>query len=605
MSFKIFSFQLTGKIKPTATIEKQREQLAADYAAFVKTEASEELKAFLELEKTVTSPEFKSKQKEIEGLSYKGSKEEHELKEFEKLKGSSPIKRYFQVEGSADLARFDKERESEKMKRYYALSDYIKEGDFDKEKREIKSQVFKGSPEEKHFSEFKKLSKSKAIKAYFELNGSGALKKHDELEQSEKFKRYNELKNAPDNSKEAKAEFRRLKGDSEIKNWFRFERSTKLKLYKETRGSHDLSRYEELKSLVESKEFKEREAFLKDKGKFEKSEAFKKQQEFKRLSADDAVKFVLKYEKSKLYKNYLDVKDSFDLKRYNELKEIVNSEEFKKQKAWLEDKKRWEKTPRFRQYQEYLKENQQPGLVNYFKYKDSNAFDFFRNWEVVFQDDFSGKTLDAEKWSTCSEVAKKTLGRNYALPGDLAIFTDGANISTGNKLQIISRKEKAEGMVWNMPAGFVPVDFDHTSGMISANADFDFADAVLEAKVKFDPVKSLISSLYLTSADNTSRVNLLEMGKRNHLGFSVLNGNGKVESVGIDISNLKRGSYIFSLQKLGSKFSWKINETEIHQQENTSLSKASKLAASSLVVDPLVGSGAAFEVEWVKCYRKM
>lgn len=603
MSFKIFSLQLTGKIKPTATIEQQRTRLKADYDAFLKTESSEELKLFLELEAWANSEAYKNKKKEIEGLSFKGSKEEKEWKEFERLKKSGPIKKYFLVEGSSDLIRFEKERESDKLKGYYALLDYMKEGQFEKDKKEITSQVFKGSVEEKHLLEYKKLAKSAGIKAYLELRGSEVLKRHEALANSEKFKKYNELKNASDRSKEDKAAFRKIMGDSEIKAYFKLEKSKKLKLYKEISSSHDLKRYHELKTLVESKEFREKEAFLKDKQKFEKSEVYKKQAEFKRLAADDTVKFVLKYEKSSLYKNYLDVKDSFDLKRYHELDALLQSEEYKKQKAWLEDKKRWEKTPEYARYQQYLKDKQIPEFVSYFKYKDSNDFDLFKNLDVVFEDDFSGRKLDTEKWSTATPVAGKLLGENYAMPGDLNIFTSGGNLKVEEKLVIQVKKEKAKGKVWQMPAGFVPTDFEYTSGLVSSAPKFVVEDGILEAKIKFDPVKQVVSSLYLTGEKATNRVNLLEMGVRNHLGFTFMNGNGKVESQGIDISNLKKNTYIFSVEKAGSTFTWKINDVEILKQEKPEMNKQLFIEASSLVINP-VSSSVNFEIEWVKCYRR-
>ena len=131
MSFKIFSLQLTGKIKPTVAIEKKRAELEADFAEFQKTESSDELKAFLELEAWVNSDVFKNAKKEIEGLSFKGSKEENQLKEYTKLKKSAAIRKFFQLQGSSDLTRYEKERNLEKMKRFYELFDYVKEGQFD------------------------------------------------------------------------------------------------------------------------------------------------------------------------------------------------------------------------------------------------------------------------------------------------------------------------------------------------------------------------------------------------------------------------------------------------------------------------------------------
>lgn len=604
MSFKIFSLQLRGKIKPVSVIERQRKALADDYAEFQRVSASEELKAFLELEKYVKSSEFTSKKKEIEALQFKGSEEDNLLKELQRLKKSVRIRKFFKVDGSSDLKKYEAEKDAQRMKDYYALFEFMKEGQFEKEKKEIQGQVFKGSVEEKHWNDYRRLDKSAAIRAHKELDGSEKLKKHLAVGESEKLKKYNELKNSTD--KEKKKEFKSIRNDAELKAYFRFEKSKKLKLYHEVSGSHDLTRYNELTDYVNTGEFKERESYLKDKKKFEKSEAYKKQTEFKRLAADANVKFVLKYEKSALYKNYLDVKDSFDLKRYHELNELTQGEEFKKKKAWLEDKKRWEKTEDCKKLQQYEQDKKKAELVTYFKYKDSSAFDFFQNWETAFEDSFGENKLKENLWATCSETASKTLGENFAMPGDISLFTNGSNLKLANKLTIQVKKEKAQGKVWQMPSGFVPAEFDYTSGQITTEKKFTLEDGILEAKIKFNPVKQVVSSFYLAGDGIMPRVNVIEMGPNNMLGISTINGTGKVQSTGLDISNLKPGEYIFTLEKNGSAFSWKINETEVHTENNSTLNQALSLNASSLVIAEVPGSSlpANFDVEWVKCYRK-
>ncbi len=606
MSFKIFSLQLTGKIKPVSTIEKQRKALADDYEEFIRTEASEELKAFLELDKWINSSEFKKMKKDVENLQFKGSEEDNQIKELKRLEKSARIRKYFKVADSSDLTKFEKEKESKKMTDYYSLLEYMKDGQFEKDKKEIKSQIFKGSVEEKHWLDFRRLDKSAALRAYNELEGSDKLKKHKALEQTEKFKKYNQLKNVSVQDKETRKAFKQLQKDAEIRAYFRFEKSKKLKLYHETVDSHDLKRYKELKEYVNTAAFKKQEAFLKDKKKFEKSDAYQKQQEFKKLAADTTVKFVLRYEKSALYKNYLDVKDSFELKRYFELEKIIQTEEFKQKKAWLEDKKRWEKTEEYKKEQQYQLEKAKPEFVKYFRYKDSTDFDFLKNWEVIFEDNFSGKELDAEKWKTCSSVAEKTLGENYAMPGDLNIFTQGKNLKTGKGLSIQVKKEKYTGKVWQMPAGFVPTEFEYTSGLISSGSAFSLEDGIVEAKIKFDPVKQVASSFYLCGNETSPRINLIEMGTKNNVGISTVNNKGKIENSGLDISNLKRGDYILSVEKKGASFSWKINEVEVWQQNSNELNKPLKMNASSLVIEELSGSQVPvnFEIDWVKCYRK-
>lgn len=607
MSFKIFSLQLLGKIKPVETIENQRKTLAEDFDAFRQIENSDELKAFLELQNWVNSDSFKKKKTEVESLTFKGSNEYNQEKELRRLQKNPKIKKYFKISDSSDLKRYTDLKDSEKLKEYYKLLDFIKEGEFEKERREIKAEVFKGSVEEKHWLDYKKLAKSAGIKAYNELNGSEVLRKHELFANSDKLKDFVALRNAPEKDKEKQKACKALKRDPEIKAYFKFEKNRKLKLYRETVGSHELKRYDELKAYVETEEYKKREVFLKDKKKFEKSEAYKKQQRYKQLAADADVRFVLKFEKSGLYKNYLDVKDSFDLKRYFELTEITQSKEFLERKAYLEDKKRWEKTDEFKKQQEFIALKKKPQFALYFKYKESSDFDFIKNWEVVFEDDFQAPEPDKTKWSNINFLSEKLLGDNYSMPGDLHVFANGRNIKTGGQLSVLVKKEKANGKVWQMPAGFVPAEFDYTSDLVSTGKSFWTEEGIFEAKIKFNPVKQVVSSFYLAGENNTPRINLVEMGTKNNLGILTLGKNGKANSVGLDISNLKPGKwYIFSVEKSGQSIVWKINETEVYSAQDASLNFPLHINASSIVVNEIENSKlpVSFEIDWVKCYRK-
>ncbi len=161
--------------------------------------------------------------------------------------------------------------------------------------------------------------------------------------------------------------------------------------------------------------------------------------------------------------------------------------------------------------------------------------------------------------------------------------------------------------MWKMPAGFIPVEFDYTSDLVSTGKNFWQEDGVFEAKIKFNPVKQVVSSFYLAGENSTPRINLLEMGTKNNLGVSSLNGSGKIQNNGLDISNLKRGkSYIFTVEKAGSSITWKINDTEVLNIQDSTMNVPLHVNASSIVVNEISGSNLPvnFEIDWVKCYSK-
>ncbi len=607
MSFKIFTLQLLGKIKPVERIESQRKALLDDYNEYMQVENSDELKLFLNLEKLVNSDDFRKRKEQIQSLNFKNSKEYNLLQEYNALKKKKNIKIYFKAANSQELKRYETVRNSEKLKEFEILTEYVKEGEFQKQKKEIESQRFKGSVEEQHLNDFKKLKKSPGIKAYLKLQNSNQVEHHEKIGSSEKIKKYLDLKNIPGKDKQQKREYNLLKKDAEIKNYFRFEHSKELKLYRETVDSHDLKKYNDLKIYVTNDKFGQRVEFLRDKKKFEKSDVFKKWNRYRELKNDGDIKFFIKYEKSSVHKNYLDVKDSFDLKRYLELEKIILSNEFNERKAYLEDEHKWEKTDDYNSEKKYAELKNKPTLVKYFKYKESNALNFFNEWEVSFEEDFSSSRPEAEKWAFMPLWAEKLLGKNYALPGDLHIFTQGQNIKTGGKLTIETRNEKAEGLVWKMPAGFVPQEFDYTSGLVSSAKSFSQSDGIFEAKIKFSPVKEVVSSCVLMGENVSPRVYLLEMGAKNRLGIAKTGSNGKQELEGIDISNLNKDKwFIFTLEKTSRNLTWKINDTEVHKMEQNGINFPMHIDLMTLVLDPVSNSKlpVQFQTEWVRCYRR-
>jgi len=567
MSFKIFTLQLLGKIKSVETIESRRKSLFDDYNEFLKVEQSDELKKYQSLEKEVNSAEFKKLKSETEALRFKGSREFLQLKEFGLLQKKGSIRDYLTLVQSGEVDRFATLKEGGKVAEFTSLKKYVTEGSYEKEKKEIKQQVFKGSAEANQLREFNRLGRQKGIKIYLALFQSPELKK--------------------------------LEADP---------KSNKLKLYQETLGSSQLLRYNELKTLVNSEDFKKREAFLKDSTKFEKSETHKKYLRFKQLQSDSDIQFVLKFEKSRLYKNYLKVHGSPDIKRYYELKELTGLKEFAERKVYLEDNKKWEKTDEFKREQQYAEMKNLPHLVRYFKYFGTPVFSFLNEWEVIFSEDFDSKLLNSEKWATIPYIADKMMGENFAVAGDLSVFTNGKNLKTGGKLTIDIRKEKVACKVWQMPAGLVPTTLEYTSDMVSTWNSFEQEDGIFEAKIRFAPHRQIVSSFFLSGNENTTRINLLEMGAENRVGVLHRANNGKAEVNGLEIGNLKQGNwYIFSVEKKGNNITWKINETEVLTLSSGDFNQKLHLNASSIVIHDMQASQlpAPFEIEWVKCLRRI
>lgn len=605
MSLRIFTLQLTGKIGDTHKLEDERRRLEADFKAFQEAQGSQELHRYKELEQWVASGVPEQKRRQLEKETFRGSTEYNQLRELETLGKNRKIKDYLHVAASADLQKFLKVENSEKLRNYWELKDYA-EGDFRQEMKEITAQKFVGSPEERLLKELTGLRKNKALKAYFRLKDSPALKKHTEFQNDPRLQRFLELKNSPARSKEALQEWKGLSQDPALREFFRMEKSGDLKLYHKMEGRHVLARYEELVKETGTGEFRERVAYLRDAKKLEKSDAWKKFRRFKELEGSEEISFYRKYKKSPAYRNYLVIRDSFQLGRYQELKELTASPAFRERKAFLEDSRKWEKTEEFASLEEFARLKKHPGVVLYHKYRDSGVFSFLKNWEVTFSDHFEAGKVDPGKWIFNTLWGERYLGSTYSQPGDLQGYSGGRNAMVRDgRLAIQVKKEKNSGKRWQPGVGFVPAPFDYSSDLLSTL--FSQKEGIFEVKLKYAPVAEVVSSCHLQGEDPAHQLTLMEMGPECRLGILTSGGTEKPHFSGIDLKYLKRDRfYIFRLEWEKNLVTWKINDCVVYE---TTLSRDAgplHLNLLSLVVQEIPGSKlpVSFEIGWVKCYRR-
>jgi hypothetical protein len=444
-----------------------------------------------------------------------------------------------------DYQMFRDFEKSAELKEFHELDLLVKSATFLQQKKEIQRQTFKGSKEEAQLNEVKKLEGSSHLKKFYLTLNSEDLKRFEKISASEK-----------------------------------------------------VASYKKLKSIVKSPSFDAA------KKKDEKSEEYAKFNEYHNLKASEDILFYEQFAKSPEYKNYLQMKDSPECHRFEELRRITESAEFKARLTFLDDKHKWEKTD------ESVKENRlaelkkMPELQNYLKYHSSKSLDFYKKWNLVFEDHFELGKLDAEKWTTISYAANQTLGQNYSQPGDLHAVTDGKNITVGKSLNIEVRKERAKGMQWKLPFGFVEQEFDYTSGLVSTAGTEWWKHGILEAKVKYQPDHNLVDALYLIGEENSPQINLVEMGVKNRVGMFTRAKEG-IQMESANISGLKSGEfYIFRLEWTSHSLIWKINNREIlNLTQHIPAFKMHLNAASIVVSEPTGNLPHRFEIDWVRFYQ--
>ena len=458
----------------------------------------------------------------------------------------------------------------------------------------------------KDHKEFKAYSKSDELARYEELdkiiNTSEFAGKVKAIK-SQKFKDTEEYK--------LESEYLALKKSKDIKTYFKVKESRELEEYKQTDKSDDLKKYQELAEYVNSGEFSSAKQSA---GKeFKGTEAFQKEKEYLALKKSTAIRKYFKFKSSSKYQTYKQVKGSDRLNRMKELEASTGSEEFKKVKDYmaLKPQAKYEQSKEYKQEAEYLELKKSEKLVWYQKLLKKNEFDKLKEWELTFEDDFTGDSLDKSKWMTNYYWGEKLLQDTYALPGDKHFYTKGRNIElTDSVLKIVTKKEQASGKAWDPVVGFKNLEFDYTSGLISTGKSFRLQYGKVRAKVRMSgaPVRQaiwMVADKILPHVD----VAKIEKGK-------IFYGNfwGNItEKGGVHKKVVKKGAgkftsdyFIYSIEWSPEKIVWKINEKVVLKQSQGIPKDAMYLVLSAGVTDgvPDHQLPATMEVDWVKVYKK-
>jgi hypothetical protein len=443
-------------------------------------------------------------------------------------------------------------------------------------------------------SEFEKLntfSKSEQLAKFTELDklvtSSDFLQKKKEIESL----RY---KNSEEYSKEK--EYLSLQKAKDIVQYFRTIAGSDLKKFKELDGSEKISKYESLEKKVSSAEFREK---MKTK-EFKDSDDSKILQDYKNQKDSSEIKEYYKFKASKELANYLNIDGSKRLARFNELKEFIATPEFKKQKEYLLDKKRFDKTEMFKELQEYNELKKSGDIIWYFKVKDSNKFDILKHRELTFSDEFDSEKLDTKKWLTNYYWGEKLLKDRYSVESDLQAYTEKDNFEIRNSiLKINTKPQKVTGKVWSAAKGFSTKEFSYTSGLINSGNSFRQKYGIFTAKVKLgDP--NAKSAFWMLADKITPHIDVCKTSKgKVWSDYFSAKGNVSKTSIGSRYAN---DFFIFTLEWTSDKLVWKINDTEVFVQ-TTDIPQEPMYVLFAGGLDKPINGTTSMEIDWVRVYQ--
>jgi hypothetical protein len=529
-----------GLIPSTSKIEQAEKALISEFEKLQSFAGSDRLARYSELDKLVNSTDFNLKRKEIESLRYKSS-EEYELeKEFNALQKAKDIVLYFKTSSGSELKKFKELDGSEKIKSFENLEGFINSPAF-REKEKMRPVKFKDTDEYSKFLEYKALRKDPEVKAYLKATG-----------------------------KEKPAR---------------------------TRTIDD---FEKLDSFIKSV------AFLSKKNMkpftFKDTEEYKKLLEYKRLKTSPAIKGFFSFKESREYANYLNIHESKRLDRYNELKVYVASEEFQGKKAYLLDKKRFEKSEMFSQIQEYDKLKKNEDIIWYFKVKDSDKFDILKHRELTFSDEFSSERIDTSKWITNYYWGDKLLKDRYSVESDLHIYTEKDNFEIRNSiLKISTRPQKLTGKVWSADKGFSTKEFHYTSGIICSGNSFRQKYGIFSAKIKLCNPEAR-NAFWLLSDTVTPHLDICRTAK-GKIWFDVFSSKDELTKTSVG-SRYANDYFIYTLEWTPNSLTWLINGTEVFVQTSNVPREPMYISLAGGLDKPVNGT-ASMEIDWVRVYKSV
>jgi beta-glucanase (GH16 family) len=496
-----------------------------------------------------------------------------------------------------ELEEFISFETSQELKDFYELEKYI----HSKEHKDIIQSVENARKKELNkVHAFEELKKSKKFREHFKFKNSSKLHDHIEFGESSTMNEFLELEKLV-TSKEFKAEKQKLENQKATEE-------KKAKDYRELKNnkSSDPKKLEVLEKYISSDEHLNKLNEAEDK----LSEMARQLSGYERMKKSSRIKKYFIFESNQKYRDFKSFEKSPTLANYYELEQYLSSDEHKSLMDSLNEKEE----------KEIARKNQFEAFKGSKKYnwyldlKKSSKFDEINKWKLVFEDQFEGDRLDKEKWITRYLWGHKLINDAYAFENDVAFPTDGQNIEVNyGTLKIVTRRERVTGKVWKVPFGFIPGDFDYTTGLISSAVSHRQKFGKIEAKIKINFTKPVQYNFWMVSENNIPHIDILKVNKKKTLlelahvmGTRIGKDHQRFAShfKGLDLS---QDYFIYTLLWSKDKLTWKINGITVHEQTQRIPQEEMYLVFSCKMTEESANSSlpAFMEVDWVKCYQQV
>ena len=315
---------------------------------------------------------------------------------------------------------------------------------------------------------------------------------------------------------------------------------------------------------------------------------------------------LIKLEKLRRFKEYREVKDTDLPQKFTHLETYIRSEEFKRNRAYLLNKNRYQTTEDYQLLCEFDALKKRPEIAKYILLAQDPYFNSMRRWQLVFEDDFNQGRLDETKWITRYYAGERFLNDTYGVGEDMQLYSPD-NITFGESAVCLNfRKESIIGKYWDRQVGIREKKYDYSSAMISSATALRQRYGRFEAKIKLNRC-ALTSCFWMLGDTEVPHVEIMKCEADGvHMGrvYSYRTAVNKDIQL-IKELELDNAYYIFTLEWTENKMVWMVNDLVV-KEETEHIPDVPMYVVFSLGTnkEPLEKQlPARMEIDWFRGYR--
>ena len=301
--------------------------------------------------------------------------------------------------------------------------------------------------------------------------------------------------------------------------------------------------------------------------------------------------------RSLLYQNYLQVKDSDELKQLHALDEEVHTADFEKRNALWADEKRWQHSEDYKTEQRFLELANSEDIKFYFASREEKI-----DWAELFRPSFVDDMSEGKNWKPGFGYANPAMKDGHSRTNEWQAYNEGKNtFFAEGRMNIETRATGRKAIAWDEKKGFVETDFDYTSDVMNTKEAFAQESGMFMAKVR--------------SQGSGHHFFGLSTGKPGQPMIALYHYNGNKPQVGLinsdrtqmaDLTGLLPANFfyfIYTFRWTKNELIWYVNNLEILRVRNTLPKEAMFLLAQSWLPKTENGGEGKLKIRWAKIYK--